>query len=301
MSHRSGLRRDAPLPSPELAPKTSGARDRLAGSAKRWVTAVVGVPLSLLAIFQLPSVGFFVICAVVFGLAAHEYVGIARAWAPGAPLRLIPILAVLFAGAWCWWSGADGPLLYGTVLALSGGVGTLILFSRTPIAEAPAALGSLAFGVPYFALAIASHVQLQKQDPWLVFLLIAIVWLGDTAAFYVGSAWGKRRLAPAVSPKKTWEGAIAGFLVGVAATAVWSQLRRGGIEPVWLAIGALTAVAAQVGDLVESVLKRSAGVKDSGSLLPGHGGFLDRSDALLLAGPVLWLALALSETLSPTP
>lgn len=260
------------------------------------------MPLSLLAIFQLPSPGFFAVCAVVFGLAAHEYAVIARAWAPGAPLRWIPVLAIVAAAGWLGWLGGDQTrLLFLTVLALSSGAGTVILLSRTPLAEAPAALGSFSFGVPYFALAIVSHVQLQRLDPWLVFLLIAIVWLGDTAAFYVGSTWGRRKLAPVVSPKKTWEGAIAGFLVGIAATAVWCQLRRGEIEVLWLAVGALTAIAAQLGDLVESVLKRSAGVKDSGTLLPGHGGFLDRSDALLLAGPVLWLALLVSGAVPESP
>jgi phosphatidate cytidylyltransferase len=176
-------------------------------------------------------------------------------------------------------------------LALSVGIGTLVLLSRTPFAEAPAAFGAFAFGIPYLGLPVASLCQLQRQDPWLVFLLLAIVWLGDTAAYWVGSLWGRRRLAPRVSPKKTWEGAAAGFAVGLASTVVWSLAHLSRVDGRILAVGAATAVAAQLGDLVESIFKRGVHIKDSGHILPGHGGVLDRADALLFAAPVLWVGL----------
>jgi phosphatidate cytidylyltransferase len=152
-------------------------------------------------------------------------------------------------------------------------------------------LGILGFGVLYFALPIASLHYLQQADPWLVFLLMAIVFLGDTAAYYVGSAIGRHRMAPVISPKKSWEGAAAGFVTAVAAAAVWSAWKLGRVDPELLAAAALTALAAQVGDLVESMIKRGAGVKDSGHILPGHGGVLDRLDAMLFAAPVLLLGL----------
>jgi phosphatidate cytidylyltransferase len=122
-------------------------------------------------------------------------------------------------------------------------------------------------------------------------LLLAIVWLGDTAAYAVGSRWGRRRLAPVLSPKKTWEGAAAGLAASLAGAAAWCGWRLGEPSAAVVAIGLVTAVAAQAGDLVESMLKRAAGVKDSGQLLPGHGGVLDRLDALLLAAPALLLGL----------
>jgi hypothetical protein len=103
------------------------------------------------------------------------------------------------------------------------------------------------------------------------------------------------KLAPAVSPNKSWEGAIAGLATSLAATAIWSQLRLGHVDAVLLAIGGATAVASQLGDLVESLLKRGFGVKDSGALLPGHGGFWDRMDAMLFAAPTLLLLLRLAE------
>jgi len=153
------------------------------------------------------------------------------------------------------------------------------------------ALGILGFGIPYFAVPIASLHHLKRVDPWLVFLLMAIVWLGDTAAYYVGSRFGRHKMAPVISPKKSWEGAAAGWITSLLAAAVWSVLRLDRLDLGLLAVAGLTAAAAQVGDLVESMIKRGAGVKDSGSVLPGHGGVLDRMDAMLFAAPVLLIGL----------
>ena len=149
----------------------------------------------------------------------------------------------------------------------------------------------MAFGLPYFALPIAALYWIRVQDPWLIFLLGAIVWLGDTAALYFGKAFGRHRLAPVVSPRKSWEGSIAGLLTGLVATAIWAGVRAP--QHLWLllAVAAATAVAAQSGDLVESLIKRSAGVKDSGALLPGHGGLYDRMDAMLFAAPTFLAGL----------
>ena len=134
------------------------------------------------------------------------------------------------------------------------------------------------------------------------------VWAGDTAALYIGRAFGRHKLAPHLSPGKTWEGSAAsilGSLLAAGALILLSdQLSAHGntlihiSEPVWqtLALAAILNIAAQLGDLLESAVKRGAGVKDSGTMLPGHGGILDRIDALLLAAPVLWFALLLKET-----
>src|SRR6185295_12448856 len=124
-------------------------------------------------------------------------------------------------------------LLAGALVISMGtiGLGTLLLFSRTPLEETIPALGILGFGIPYFALPIASAFRLRQLDPWVVFLLLAIVWLGDTAAFYVGSRIGRHKLAPVISPKKSWEGAVASFVVAVVAAAIWDYYRRGALEP----------------------------------------------------------------------
>jgi phosphatidate cytidylyltransferase len=268
---------------------------------QRLLTAAVGVPLALAAVFLLPGVWFFAVVALLFEGAVSEYVEIVRPRAPQAPLRslllLSPLAAAGLAAALSGWPRGAGPfasppvqlLLAGTFLSV--GLGTLLLLTKTPLEETLCALGVLGFGIPYFAVPLASIHRLQQIDPWLVFLLFAVVWLGDTAAYYVGSRFGRHKMAPVVSPKKSWEGAAAGLLTGVVAAAVWSAWRYGALRLDVLAVAAATAVAGQAGDLVESMIKRGAGVKDSGRgrLFPGHGGVLDRLDALLFATPVLLL------------
>ena len=266
---------------------------------KRLLTAAIAVPLSLLAVFQLPPLWFFVLCVLLIDWGALEFVRMVRPVAPHAPLGMLLAVVPLAAGGLVLapLEAARPEAMIGLVVAvaaLSVGLGTLVLLARTPVAEALPALGVLAYGVPYFALPIACLYWMQRHDPWVVFLLCAIVWLGDSAAYYVGSTFGRHKLAPVVSPKKSWEGAAAGFLTGVVATGVWSVFQYDTLDWKLLAAGAVTAVAAQVGDLVESLVKRGAGVKDSGGVLPGHGGMFDRMDAMLFAAPVLLLALWLA-------
>jgi phosphatidate cytidylyltransferase len=278
---------------------------------QRLLTAVVATPLALAALFFLPHWGWFVLVAVIIDWAAFEYVQIVRVRAPHAPLAFLLVLAPL--AAWvlsvALSDGTQIPALrlqlLAAALVLSVGLGTLLLLSRTPLDETIPALGILGFGIPYFALPIASLYLLKTLNPRVVFLLFAIVWLGDTAAFYIGSRIGRHKMAPVISPKKSWEGAAASFVIALVAAAVWSywwnrELEQEGIDLRLMAVAAVTAVAAQIGDLVESMIKRGTGVKDSGNVLPGHGGLLDRMDAMLFAAPVLlfgiWL-LKLEEVL----
>lgn len=266
---------------------------------QRLITGVCAAAASLLIVFWAPSEVFFAICLVVFGWAAYEYIELARHWAPASPLRgllvLLPIAACTLFWALRTEATSDqlGHWLVGCGLFLVATTALLPLLGRARVEEALIASGFLAFGVPYFTLPIVSVYQLQAIDPWLLFLLLAIVWLGDTAAFYVGSRFGRHRMAPIISPKKSWEGAAAGFSIGIVATAVWSLCRLGELRPALLAVAAVTALVAQLGDLVESMIKRGVGVKDSARLLPGHGGMYDRMDAMILAAPVflvgLWL------------
>jgi phosphatidate cytidylyltransferase len=264
---------------------------------KRLLTAAVGTPLILAAVFLLKDWWFFAVMALLFEGAVWEYAEIGRPHAPRAPLRLLlllaPATAVALSFALSQPDGAGSPrfVLLALSLLLAVGLGTVLLFSRTPLEEMLPALAILGFGVPYLALPLSSLHLLQGIDPWVIVLLLAIVWLGDTAAYYVGSRIGRHKMAPVISPKKSWEGAVASFVVAIAAAAVWDVCRRGRLEPGLLVAAAFTAVAAQIGDLVESMLKRSSGVKDSGQMLPGHGGMLDRVDALLFAAPVLLLGL----------
>ena len=264
---------------------------------QRLLTAVVAIPMTLVALFLLPHWVWFALMAVVVDWAAWEYLQIVRPRAPHAPLQVVLVLVPVAACAISL-ALADGVqvpqmrlLLLSGPLVIAVGLGTLLLFSRTPLEETIPALGILSFGVPYFALPIASLHLLREIDPWVVVLLMGIVWLGDTVAYYVGSRFGRHKMAPVISPKKSWEGAAASFVTAMAAAAVWSFWRLGRLDPGLLAVAAATAAAAQVGDLVESMIKRGTGVKDSGSVLPGHGGLLDRMDAMLFAAPVLLFGL----------
>jgi phosphatidate cytidylyltransferase len=265
---------------------------------QRLLTAAVGVPLALAAIFRLPAWGFFAVCATLMTGAAVEFARLARGAAPRAPWWALPVSVPPVAGALTWALVEERGLDAFWPLALAACafllVGPVVLLGRTPVGESFAAVGGLAFGVPYFAVPVAALVRLQQHDPWVLFLLLAIVWLGDAAAYYVGTKLGRHRLAPVVSPRKSWEGAIAGFATSLLSVVVWSLWREGRVDPVLLAIGAATAVASQLGDLVESMLKRGAGVKDSGGLLPGHGGLWDRMDAMLFAAPAMLLLLRLA-------
>jgi phosphatidate cytidylyltransferase len=266
---------------------------------KRLLTAVVGVPLAVLALFGLPSAAFFLLVATLFCLAAWEYGSIVAHWAPDAPLwlvvPLVPLVAWTLAPEFEPWRPPEAFAMLALIVAV--GVGAVILLSRTPMAQGAPAMGAIAFGSLYLGLPVAALAETQRRSPWLVFLLWAIVWLGDSAAFYVGTRFGRRRLAAVVSPKKSWEGAIAALVTSALAAGAYGLWRGGAVDVPLITLALATSVAAQLGDLVESVIKRGAGVKDSGMLLPGHGGFLDRLDALTFAAPVWWLALELTGRL----
>jgi phosphatidate cytidylyltransferase len=179
----------------------------------------------------------------------------------------------------------------------------------------PAAAGSV-FAFTYIALPMGMLVQLRQQWAGAFFLLylLLVVWAGDIFAYFVGKSIGRHLMSPRISPKKTWEGAAASLVASVAvgwllfahaeriswAFVNWGLIaRRDGLFgqeiPAMSTVLLLTValnVAAQLGDLVESLIKRGASVKDSGAILPGHGGMLDRIDALLFAAPVLWFYTA---------
>lgn len=127
-------------------------------------------------------------------------------------------------------------------------------------------------------------------DAWPLAMLFIMVWINDVGAFLVGITMGRHKLFERLSPKKTWEGCIGGIVLTIAASAAAGELLFDGQMWQWAVIGALTAVSAVFGDLFESMIKRSIGVKDSGNVIPGHGGMLDRFDALLFGAPVFWVS-----------
>jgi len=170
------------------------------------------------------------------------------------------------------------------------GVAVLTLWTKRPLVEAlPAAgISSSALLLVAFPLTFAIRLHaLGGQGPALLLFALVIIWVGDTVAYFVGRAIGKHPLAPHLSPKKTWEGTVASFAGSLLVAVVFARWLNASL-PQLLGMAAAGNVAGQMGDLLESAYKRSAGVKDSGGLLPGHGGVLDRIDALILAIPVVW-------------
>ncbi len=266
---------------------------------KRILTALVLIPLVILLVFLAPDWLVTVAVALVAMLAAWEFLSIARA--TGAQPPRIPTLvaiAILYAVSLVWPDTL--PIAFG---ALSIALLVFRTFSGPVESMLPDSITSV-FTLFYTGSTLLTLPALRASEEGksLVLFLLCAVWAGDIAALYVGKQLGRHKLAPTISPNKTWEG-TAGSLAGSLLVTVLlfflaaHLIRRDilflsypGHLAYWLLMSFLVNVAAQVGDLAESALKRSAGVKDSGTLLPGHGGVLDRIDALLLAAPILWYA-----------
>lgn len=173
---------------------------------------------------------------------------------------------------------------WATILILT----TLVITSKTTDG-AGIRLGKIFLGVFYIAL-LFSFVGLLKVFPyggkWIIFTL-TVVWFSDTGAYFAGKSLGKHKLSPFVSPNKTWEGSIGGIIASIAAAGLATIYFKEASLTVLIGLAIFAGIMGQIGDLAESLIKRSCGVKDSGNLIPGHGGVLDRFDALLFAAPIV--------------
>ncbi len=261
---------------------------------KRVITAAVLVPLVLLILLRGSFLLLVAVTALVAGLAAWEYMVIADGHGAQIPRVLVLVgIASLFATAFYEPS---------FLMAVVGLFSLALLIScsfRSPLDRVLPDTAFSVFGLLYCGLTLVTLplMRAQPDGPSLLVFLLCAVWMGDTVALYVGRNLGRHKLAPRLSPNKTWEGS-AGSLAGsllVATALVFLSRATGALHfpgslARWLLLAVLLNVFAQMGDLVESAIKRGAGVKDSGALLPGHGGILDRMDALLLAAPALWYA-----------
>jgi phosphatidate cytidylyltransferase len=287
---------------------------------KRILTAVVLIPIVLALVLRAPVPVLALVAGLVALLTVKELLNLSEAYGI-QPLRWptyiyvglfflllginpgsnTPLLATASFSHTAIFAAALAPFLFLTVAMRRSDLGTAF----------PAAMVS-AFSFAYVALPLGFLVQLREQwmGAFLLLYLLLLVWAGDIFAYFVGKSIGRHRMAPRVSPNKTWEGAAASLVASVGVGLLLYRYaqpislalfnahlieRRDGYFggqplPLWPAfwISAVLNFATQLGDLVESLIKRGAGVKDSGSLVPGHGGMLDRIDALLFAAPVLW-------------
>lgn len=258
---------------------------------KRVLTALVLAPCVLGLILLAPPAVFGAAVAALAVGGLREFYALAErrgtralaapGYAAGALLTLLPDLTPL--------PGADsGPLLAALALALLAAAGFRQYGGLKK--SLPAATLTLA-GAAYVAAPLLCGRLLHRADPHLLAFVLAVNAAGDIAALYVGKALGKRPLAPRVSPHKTWAGAVGSTVCSMLAGCAYAHvLLSDWLSPAAAAAAALALNAAgQMGDLAESALKRGAGVKDSGKLLPGHGGILDRLDAFLFAAPVMYV------------
>lgn len=289
---------------------------------KRVITAVVLIPVVLVLVLRAPVAILALVAGAVALLAVRELLTLAEGYNIH-PLRaptysycaLIFVAIAVYPGVTDTLSTA-GFAYFAVVAAMIAPFLFLALAMRAKeLTSGFAAAMVSSFAVAYIAVPMASLVQLREQWRGAFFLLflLLLVWAGDIFAYFIGKTFGRHRMSPRVSPKKTWEGAaasiVASVAVGVAmfnnAPAISSALMRlhlieqkDGIFTTpsslmsIIVLSIVLNVAAQFGDLVESLIKRGAGMKDSGAILPGHGGMLDRIDALLFPVPMLWCYMA---------
>lgn len=257
---------------------------------QRIASAAVLIPLVALLVF-LGGWPFCAAIALVALLAGYEYLAILRHLdlKPSLPITFGYILLLLADGVW----PERGLLLPGTWAAV-----ILLLAEQIFYKNRPGSLSSWAAsfaGAVYVGLSLSYFLRLRALEGgmWWVAIALVTTWISDSGAYFVGVRWGRHRLAPYISPKKSWEGVIGGVVTAlVTAWALGYFLFH---LPLWqgIAMGALIAAAATIGDLAESVIKRQAGLKDSSTLIPGHGGMLDRIDSLLFVAPILYYYIIL--------
>jgi phosphatidate cytidylyltransferase len=286
----------------------------------RIATAAVLIPIVLLLVLKAPLYVLALVAGAVAVVAIAEFL---RLLTPYRVQSLGPatyafvalfFVFVILASANRTPLAETAAILYG--IALSGALAPFVFLTvamrRANLGSGYPAAAASVFAFAYIAIPMALLVAIRQQPAgaiWTIYTLLA-VWAGDIFAYFVGKSLGRHRMSPEISPKKTWEGAVASIVASIIVGALWMQhapaissallkiglinqrdgmfgLERPQLWPIIL-LSAGVNIAAQLGDLVESLIKRGAGVKDSGSILPGHGGMLDRIDAMLFAVPVVW-------------
>ena len=289
---------------------------------KRVATAVVLIPLVLILVLKAPLYVLALVAGAVAVLAIAEFLKLVTPYGV-QPLTLATYVFValffvfiIFASSNRTPEDATTAALYG--IAVAAALAPFVFLTvamrmrRANLTSGYPAAAAAVFAFAYIAIPMALLVGIRQQPAgaiWTIYTLLA-VWAGDIFAYFVGKSLGRHRMSPHISPKKTWEGAASSIAASVIIGTLWIQhapgisstlLRAGLIErpdgmwglekpPLWpiILLSAVVNIAAQLGDLVESLIKRGAGVKDSGTILPGHGGMLDRIDAMLFAVPVVW-------------
>jgi phosphatidate cytidylyltransferase len=256
---------------------------------QRILTSLVLLPLLWVVIKKAPPLAFFVVAAAGIGFACWECYALLRSRG-SKPFVLLGVAASVATAATFLGSGV-GPAvpIAGAVIASPLAA---MRMRKDPVQMLDSVLATL-FPVVFIGLMLSYTIGIRAlpgaDGQNLLFLLMLCIIVADTAAYYVGSAFGRRRLASVISPKKTWEGAVAGVAGSLGAAFLARAWFFPALTPLHAAgLGLLLGVAGILGDLAVSMVKRAAGVKDSSGILPGHGGLLDRTDSLLFTAPILY-------------
>jgi phosphatidate cytidylyltransferase len=247
---------------------------------QRLVTAIALIPVALYLIFWAPVWLFITAAAIMSLLCYWEYSGLVAGYGSRRPglLGILSGLVILLR-----------PQYTSLAITLLVAIGLVVFLKNTDVREMLPQVAYALFGAFYTFAPWRFAIDLRRISIHLVFFALALNWIGDTAAYYAGRAFGRHPLAPVISPKKTWEGAVASVIVSVIFGAFYLGKLMTAV-PYWevVLIAVVGNIAGQFGDLVESAMKRGAGVKDSGTLLPGHGGMLDRVDSSLFTLPFVY-------------
>jgi len=255
---------------------------------KRALTALAMIPLVAWAVLWAPPWVFFALLAAVACLCYREYNQLAAGYGFGAPGVAGYVAGLLL----LWWNEAWAPAWF--LMVAIAAIALALVLRMDDLAKSLPRAALLLMGIVYifgcWKCAMPVH---DRSHHWLMYALL-LNWAGDIGAYYIGRPFGRHKLAPVVSPKKSWEGAVASVIASVMVAGAYLLYFIPGVTPAQ-AVGLTIAanIAGQLGDLAESALKRGAGVKDSGAILPGHGGFLDRVDSTLFALPVVYAYLKL--------
>lgn len=255
----------------------------------RVLTALVGIPL-MLYLVHAGGVAYGLFVVAISTLCCYEYALMLRLG--GRPVQFV--LTVVLGAALSACAALGGPLS----AVLAGGAALVVLAEMAAKEHSLDRVALTLFGA-VFAGWLPAHLalirDLRPHGEAFAFLTFAAVWAMDTAAYAAGRGFGRHALAPTLSPKKTWEGAAAGFAAAIAVSLAFQKfMLHDAVSPLMAAgIGALIGTMGQLSDLAESMVKREAGVKDSGALLPGHGGVFDRFDSYILCAPAVYYALSL--------
>lgn len=254
---------------------------------QRIITALLALPIVLWLILYAPPILFGFVCAMAAALTAFEYFSFTGT-------KSLYLLLVLFLAVFTFSFGVPFGLAAGFVLIYTSIA--LRLTRENPTRNYVSATARYSFAYIYIGGGYAAMLLLHQQHPLQLLGLLLAIWATDSLAYFCGKALGRHRMAPSISPGKTWEGYIGGILGGTLALGVASTFFDIGIPAPWL-MGAFIGTISVAGDLIESAMKRDAGIKDSGRLLAGHGGLFDRMDSAIFTAPLFYVLLNTIEAL----